>query len=239
VLDLAVAVHALEGLSKDAQAPRDAAEDRNSRLFADLTGESRMLSTRISGTFKPSDFIHPFEEHYSLPGYLDVVVLPHFAEAVDTRAAQPLAPSDVQGQAELLAFVYMFFLLVHPFVDRNGRVARSLLEYYHARLTFTCPCYWRTQEPRLVNAREHRAAFRAFFETVGLPRRSALDPYPVPEALRSALQAMADRLVEWAVSFQNRPVDHPLPPYHQAMASLLLNGPAPNAARTTTHEGSL
>jgi len=34
VLDLAVAVHALEGLSKDAQAPRDAAEDRNYRLFA-------------------------------------------------------------------------------------------------------------------------------------------------------------------------------------------------------------
>jgi len=92
-----------------------------------------MLSTRISGEFKPPDFIHPFEEYYSLPGYLDVVVLPRFAETVDTRAAQPLAPSDVQGQAELLAFVYIFFLLVHPFVDRNGRVARSLLQSRAAR----------------------------------------------------------------------------------------------------------
>jgi hypothetical protein len=221
LLDLSVVLHALTGLPEEARRPRDLEEARNYRLFAELTS-AEMLSTRISGTFKPSEFIHPFENHYSLPGYLDAVVLPYFADAVDTRAAKFTGVTNTQAKAEFLAFVYMYFLLVHPFVDRNGRVARSLLDYYYRRL-FSCtgPCPWRIQKPKFATRHEHAVAFQSFFKSIDLPERPELDPYPIPDLLRSPLRRMADHLIEWANSFRDARHDRPRR-YHEVMTELFL-----------------
>ena len=220
-LDLSVALHSLVGLGERAQ-PRDPEEARNYRLFAELTG-SEMLSARVRGSFKPPEFIHPFEEHYTLPGYLDTVVVPYLADAVDARA---LGLNKTRGSAEkeadFLAFIYMFFLLVHPFVDGNGRVARSLLDYYYLRLSFTGPCPWRILEGQSKFAKrpEHRDAFHAFFITESLPKRAGVDPYPIPDALRAPLRRMADRLIAWAVSFRDERPDGSHS-YHKSMANLI------------------
>ena len=180
-----------------------------------------MLSARINSAFKPPEFIHPFENHYSLPGDLDEIVLPYFADAVDTHAARLADTADAQAKAEILAVVYMYFLLVHPFVDRNGRVARSLLDYYYSRLACTGPWLWRVQPPKFATRREHTDAFQAFCKAANLPERPERDPYPIPNLLRSPLRCMADYLIEWAVSFRDARHDR-MPHDHKMMATLLV-----------------
>jgi len=105
-LDLSIALHSLVALGGK-RGPRDQEEARNHRLFAELTGPE-LLSARIRGSFKPPAFIHPFEDHYSLPGYLDAVVIPYLADAVDTQAAR-LKKVVRRGndEAMFLAFIYM------------------------------------------------------------------------------------------------------------------------------------
>jgi hypothetical protein len=187
-------------LGADVGNPRDAAEARNLRLLrlllpADNLGFAGVL-------FKPTNFIHRFEEHYSLPGYLDEIVLPYFYRATDE-----LAKDRRSGKAEeFLAFVYMFFLLIHPLPDGNGRVARSLMEYYNKRLELHVK-----EEDRWYDTLKdqpfHGEAFRAFFCEADLPSLKTLDrsdPYPIPEGLESHLGRMADYLIDWAESVRTQ-----------------------------------
>lgn len=196
---LAVLLHAATGIHSEFLTPRDKEEARNYRLYGELMpqGDSKYISAAISGAFKPPEFIHPFERHYSLPGYLDQLVLTALFSAADGRAAQidsQRASSEGKG---LLSFVYMFFLLVHPFVDRNGRVARGLLDYYNAKLGLNLPAVW--HNPRFKKNPLHKEAFQIFFvDEVNLPPRANLDPYPISTELRLHLARMADYMLHWA-----------------------------------------
>lgn len=221
VLDLSVAFHALLGLQKQARQPRDMHEIRNYRLFAQMTSPV-MLSARISGTFKPSEFIHPFEEYYSLPGYLDTIVLPCFADVVDKRAKELMEPTTTKQQKiNFLAFVYMYFLLVHPFIDRNGRVVRMLLDYYNTKLNcgVNASNTWNKQLPKFSSKCNHRVAFNLFFEVACLPKRQQIDSFPISEQLRISLHRMADCLIEWAISFQDKKPEERR--YHEIMVELI------------------
>ena len=196
---LAVLLHTATGLHAEFLKPRDKEEARNYRVYFELMpqGDSKYISAAISGAFKPPQFIHPFERHYSLPGYLDQLVLTAFFSAADGRAAQ-IDPqrASLEGKG-FLSFVYMFFLLVHPFVDRNGRVARGLLDYYNAKLQLNLPAGW--HNPHFKEHPLHQEAFQIFFvDEVKLPPRTNMDPYPISTELRPHLARMPDYMLYWA-----------------------------------------
>lgn len=224
-LDLCTALNALIGLEKKSKSPRDLAESRNYRLFEELTGP-KMLHARISSSFKPPEFIHPFEKHYSLPGYLDLIVLPYIADTVDAGAGRLFtdATADSRSRAQFLAFVYMTFLLVHPFVDRNGRVARGLLDYYYNRISCRGPRPWLAKHPKFSTRHEHADAFNTFFKVAGLPELQRQDPYPIPDWVRLSLRSMADHLIEWAVAFRDERHAETRS-YHEMMTDLIATEP--------------
>ena len=87
-------------------------------------------------------------------------MLPPFYRAVDSIVQSPTRPDG----PSFLAFVYTFFLLVHPLVDSNGRVARSLLDYYNLRLNIQLKPVWNRKDPKFAEEPFHVAAFHAFFE---------------------------------------------------------------------------
>ena len=176
--------------------PENPAEARNLRVLSILSPSNKL---GLSGVlYKPVHFIHPFEGYYSLPGYLDRIVLPYFFRATDE-----LARNGSFDQPEgFLAFVYMSFLLIHPLPDGNGRVARSLMEYYNKKLTLDV----KPDHPWYVELKEqsfHKKAFVDFFRAAKLPTLDSIgqsDPYPIPRALRSHLGRMSDCLMDWAES---------------------------------------
>jgi hypothetical protein len=96
-----------------------------------------------------------------------------------------------------LSFIYMFFLLVHPFIDRNGRVARGLLDYYNEKLGLNLTS-WHTKD--FKKGCKHKEAFRIFFEDEAKlpPRENCCDPYPISAELRPHLGRMADYMLDWA-----------------------------------------
>jgi hypothetical protein len=213
---VAVLLHTAAGIASEFSKPRDKEETRNYRVYAELmpSDDSKYTSAAISGAFKPPQFIHPFERHYSLPGYLDQPVLSAFFAATDARAVQLTShPANLEGKG-FLSFVYMFFLLIHPFIDRNGRVARGLLDYYNAKLRFGLSPVWHNSE--FKKHPTHKEAFRIFFDDeVRIPPREECDPYPISHALRPHLDRMADYMLNWAEgvargeSFEQRPhIDH-------------------------------
>ena len=176
--------------------PRDRAEARNLRLLQMLLPANRLDLAGV--TYKPATFIHPFKNHYSLPGYLDQIVLPYFYRAVDGVAKE----QSPRTAAEFLAFIYVFFLLVHPLVDGNGRVARNLLDYYNAKLSLGLKPVWNQEKPvKFSELPFHKRAFRTFFEKEAeLPSVKGRDPYAVLDELRGPVARMADHLVAWALA---------------------------------------
>src|SRR5690348_8039228 len=152
---LIVLFHAASGIAAPNEAvgvfisPRDKPEARNHRVYSELMpqGDRAYIDAAITGSFKPPDFIHPFEGYYSLPGYLDQRVLTAFFISVDFWVTKHPHPSSEEGK-EFLSFLYMFFLLIHPFVDRNGRVARALLDYYNHKLRINCDAPWNKEKPK-------------------------------------------------------------------------------------------
>jgi hypothetical protein len=87
---LIILLHSATRILSDVSNPRDGAEARNYRLYAKLMpwSAANYVNASISGAFKPPDFIHRFEDYYSLPGYLDQQVLSAFFAAVDCRAGK-------------------------------------------------------------------------------------------------------------------------------------------------------
>jgi hypothetical protein len=196
---LIVLFHVATGIesSADILRPRDEAEARNYRVYSELVGlgDQKFVNAAISGAFKPPGFIHPFERHYSLPGYLDQPVLSMFFSAADGWAKARVCHEHGKG---FLSFIYMFFLLIHPFIDRNGRVARALLDYYDEKLQLNLSPVWR--EKGFTERPVHKDAFRLFFEFEAKlpPRESLSDPYPISAELRPHLGRMADYMLDWA-----------------------------------------
>lgn len=191
---LAVLLHAAIGIRFDVTQPRDLDEARNYRVFSELRGAMNPKFARpdISGSFKPAEFVHPFGSHYSTPGYLDSIVLPRFFAAADEHANK----KDIQTNASgFLAFVYVTFLLVHPFVDGNGRVVRGILNYYNKKLNLGLSGYWNEHEPKFSNHPVHKSAFHGFFCQSELIPRCNLSLHPIADGLREHLGKMADSLL--------------------------------------------
>jgi len=196
---LIVLFHVAAGIESNSHIlrPRDREEARNYRVYHELVGigEAELTNASISGSFKPPEFVHPFERHYSLPGYLDPPALSMLFSAVDLWAKKGV---DTEHGRGFLSFLYMFFLLVHPFVDRNGRVARGLLDYYNKKLDLGVESIWHCAS--FKNGLVHKQAFKRFFENEAKlpPRKDGLDPYPIRPELRLHLGRMADYMVDWA-----------------------------------------
>jgi hypothetical protein len=147
--------------------------------------------------FKPLNFIHKYNEHYSLPGYFDEIVLPRFFRVTDW-----IVKNGRQGP-DFLAFVYVFFLLVHPLTERNGRVIRSVLDYYRQRWQLDVRDCWNDPKPQKFEEREfHRKAFDAFFlaecKLPPLREFGRNDPFPIAQEMRPALGQMANYMIDWA-----------------------------------------
>jgi hypothetical protein len=192
---LAVFLHAAHGLAVDVSQPKDATEARNYGRYLELRGHlaPELLGPDISGSFKPDEFVHPFESHYSTPGYLDLSVLPKFFAVADARAATVRAKRD--GCA-FLAFVYVTFLLIHPFVERNGRVVRGILDYYNERLNLKLSGSWNEDDPKFAETSQHRRAFLDFFRGRQLRPLGEMPLSPIRRELRGELEKMADGLIE-------------------------------------------
>jgi hypothetical protein len=200
---LMIFLHCANGLLVDWSMPRDKEEARNYRLFQHLNSitDRTLLNAAINGQLKPPAFIHPFESYYTLPGYLDAVVLPCFFETADhlARGLAEKEPTQWEG-AEFLAFIYIFFLVIHPFVDGNGRVARGLLNYYNRKLRRGLKEIWNDNNPAFRERQFHPEAFKQFFQDeVGVAPRNSLDPYPLSPELERHVARMADYLIDWAV----------------------------------------
>jgi hypothetical protein len=85
---LIIFLHCANGLLVDWSMPRDKQEARNYRLFQRLSSitDRTLLNAVVNGRLKPQKFIHPFENYYTLPGYLDATVLPCFFQTADHLA---------------------------------------------------------------------------------------------------------------------------------------------------------
>jgi hypothetical protein len=163
---LIVCLHSTNALGIRWGESGDRHEVRNRAYFRRLNPDipDSLVDTAISGSFKPSRFIHPFEEFYTTPGNRDAEILPLFFQVVDA-AASDLAADNRSGCAEdFLAFVYLTFLVIHPFIDGNGRVARHLLDYYNQALRFRLNDAWNARSPKFAVQAFHKRAFVAFYQ---------------------------------------------------------------------------
>jgi hypothetical protein len=91
---LIVMLHTATGIDSDAAdilLPSNKEEARNYRVYGELVGfgfgNANFVNASISGAFKPREFIHPFEKHYSLPGYLDPLALIPLPELIESAVA--------------------------------------------------------------------------------------------------------------------------------------------------------
>lgn len=158
----------------------DFAEKRNHRLLKAIrpSFQDTYIQAFVSGSFKPDRFIHPFEDSYfTSTGFTDVNILPEFFQTTDHLARSWPDVVDMAPQ-HFLAYVYLYFLSIHPFVDGNGRVARNLLDYYNERLSLGLQPVWRAAFPKFAHEAYHKQAFALLFEEdLGLPKHSYTDKY--------------------------------------------------------------
>lgn len=145
----------------------DDAEERNYNFLKSIkpSFEETYIQSFVSGSFKPEQFIHPFEEYFTTSGKDDIQVLPELFATTDMIAK---SWKDIFKQISpevYLSYVYMFFLVTHPFVDGNGRVARNLLDYYNIKLQLNLKDVWNNISPKFAKEQFHKDAFKDFFET--------------------------------------------------------------------------
>ncbi len=203
---LSVVFHAIHGLESAWGKTGDLAEQNNYNLFRALNPHisPALVNPIISGSFKPRNFIHRFEQHYSTPGYLDIQVLPHFFKTVDELAHSFVDKKEKDEAEEFLAFVYMYFLICHPFVDGNGRVARSLLDYYNHKLDFMIHDVWNNSDPKFANEAFHKEAFNMFYcSQAHLISYDYATVVSLPIHVKQELTKLADHLIGWADNVRN------------------------------------
>jgi hypothetical protein len=158
-----VFLHSLHGLGIDWGNGQDPAEKRNRAYCEFLQPEfdKELINAIISSHFKPRNFIHPFERVHMTAGFNDPSVLSAFCRDVDDLAERFRSGKLTQHRTEFLVFIYIIFLIVHPFMDGNGGIARSLLDYYNERLGFCLKPIWNQRDFKSMPG--HKEAFSAFF----------------------------------------------------------------------------
>jgi len=162
---LAIFLHTANGLGIKLGESEDKAEKRNRDYFKSINPhlDDILIYTIINGRLKPATFIHPFEKYHSVPGYLDYGPLSEFFLTTDHLSQKYKKNVERQNKEEFLAFVYMTFLLIHPFIDYNGRVARNLLDYYNSALAFGIKPVWNNENPKFSEEPFHKKAFKKLF----------------------------------------------------------------------------
>jgi hypothetical protein len=169
---LIIFFHATNGLGTIWGQSNDKAEKRNYNFLRSINPsfENSYIQSFVSGSFKPPQFIHPFGSFHTTTGLQDIAILPEYFEAVDEIASSWSKGSKIKSEV-FLAFVYMFLLVIHPFVDGNGRVARNLLDYYNKKLRFNVNPTWNNKQPKFSDTKFHEEAFNTLYEyELGLPR---------------------------------------------------------------------
>lgn len=144
----------------------DKAEERNHQFLKSIhpSFEETYIQAYVSGSFKPMQFIHPFEAYHTTTGRQDVAILPEFFKTIDELAFNYGKNGELKAET-FLSFVYMYFLVIHPFVDGNGRVARNLLDYYNDKLVFNMHPTWNDTTPKFSDAAFHKEAFIMFYSS--------------------------------------------------------------------------
>jgi hypothetical protein len=204
---LSVFFHAANGLGLPWGDIDDETEQRNYNMFRAINPniQPSLIGPIISGSFKPNNFIHPFEKYYTTPGYLDVEILPHFFETADELANRFLRePQNRDKGEEFLSFIYIYFLVCHPFIEGNGRVARNLLDYYNQKIGFELSDVWNKSCPEFKAESFHTEAFNTFYSEearLGLLGCSSLSDLPMN--IKYELTKMADYLIRWADEVKN------------------------------------
>lgn len=202
---LCVFFHAANGLENQWGKTGDAAEKRNYQMYRAIKPhiDPLLIGSVFSGSFKPSKFIHPFEKHYSTPGYIDKKVLPLFFKIAD-ELALAYSEKDNDIKYNFLAFVYMTFLVIHPFLDGNGRVARNLLTYYNKKLAFDLNEVWEDADPKFKENEFHKNAFAKFFcYEAQLASYDFTEVSSLSIKIKIELNKMSDYLANWLSSIKN------------------------------------
>ena len=202
---LVIFFHAAHGLGLNWPDKDDSCEIRNYIMLRSLMPHIQidLLNSIFCGSLKPSEFIHPFEKHYSIPGYLDIEVLPNFFRTTDKLSKDILNINKDSG-ADFLSFIYIYFLVCHPFIDWNGRVARSLLDYYNIKLNFTLADVWNNTESQKTKFSEepfHKKAFNCFYSCeVHLNEMdyATISSLPMSTSTKFEITKLADYLIKWA-----------------------------------------
>ena len=202
--DLVLFCHITSGLGYEWGRSSDTDEKMNYKRFNTLNPhfDDQLQNAMINASFKPDSFVHRFEDHYTLPGYLDKKVLPFLFSAVDKIAGgKKSGHVNVEGD-KFLSFVYVVFLLIHPFIDGNGRVARNVLDYYNKVLHLGLNDVWNSKEHdqhgKFSNHHFHKKAFKNFYKREKLPQIPSDELYSHSAATKSAHKKMAKRLKKWA-----------------------------------------
>jgi len=201
---LCIFLHAANGLENQWGERGDTAEKRNYQMYRAIKPhiDPLLIGSIFSGSFKPSKFIHPFEKHYTTPGYIDKKVLPLFFKIVDELAIA-YSEKDVDKKYYFLAFIYMTFLVIHPFLDGNGRVARNLMTYYNKKLEFNLNEVWENSDPKFKENEFHKTAFEKFFcDEAQLTSYDFTEVSSLSIKIKIELNQMSDYLVNWLSSIK-------------------------------------
>ncbi|MEW5735718.1 MAG: Fic family protein [Thermodesulfobacteriota bacterium] len=170
---LAIFFHVASGLGYDwlsSCLPKEAA---NVATFLSLrTGiQEGLIDLELLGQTKPDAFIHSFDRFFTLSGASVRVVLPIYFSAVDSVAEKLKNSNKLRSRisAPFLAAVYLGFLIMHPFVDGNGRVIRAVVQYFNDSLKLgfvNSP--WYDQAFGFRSCRHHKRAFAILFADGGV-----------------------------------------------------------------------
>ena len=175
---LIIFFHSMNGLGLTWGGSKDKHEKRNYEYFKSINPkiEDSLVQAIVSGSFKPESFVHPFEKFHTTSGYQDLNVLPKFFTTVDSLV-NSYEKENIEND-KFLAFVYIYFLVIHPFVDGNGRVARNLLDYYNQKLSLGFQPVWNNQTNKFSQEAFHLEAFEIFFSVEAtIPKYQCNDIY--------------------------------------------------------------
>ena len=199
--DLVLFCHVTNGLGYNWEQSSDSQENKNFKYFRSLNPDvdNHILTAMANGCFKPQNFVHPLDDYYTLPGYLDRRVLPLLFDAADHIADRQQAGHANLDGLEFLSFIYMFFLLVHPFVDGNGRVARNILDYYNKVLHLGLEDVWNGGCGKFSSKSFHKEAFQKFYYDARLHRIRYDELYFPSLRMRLEHEKMAECLSKWAL----------------------------------------